>query len=285
MRTAIIGANGQLGRDLTALLEGEIFPLSRADADVSDHAAMRAKLTEIAPDTVINCSAYNLVDKAETAPGEAFAVNTWAVKNLAEVCRDLRARLVHFSTDYVFGFDGARVRPYGEDDLPGPVSNYGLSKLAGEHAIRAVLPEALLIRTCGLYGRHGVGGKGGNFVETMKRLGRERGAVRVVHDQRCTPTSTADLGLATVRLLRANASGLVHVTNSGNCTWLEFAREIFRLAGLSVQLTPITSAEFGAAARRPAHSVLSPDRYASLTGAAMPSWEEALARYLAPDKS
>ncbi|WP_020469244.1 dTDP-4-dehydrorhamnose reductase [Zavarzinella formosa] len=279
MKTAIIGANGQLGRDLISLLDGEVIPVSRADADFTDHAAMRAKLTELAPQIVINCAAYNLVDKAESVPADALAVNTWAAKNLAEVCRDLKARLVHFSTDYVFGFDSQRDRPFGEDDLPGPVSNYGLSKLAGEYAIRAVLPEALIIRTCGLYGRHGVGGKGGNFVETMKRIGRERGAVKVVNDQRCTPTSTVDLGQATVRLLKTSASGIVHITNTGSCTWFEFATEIFRLTGLSVQVTPITSAEFGAAARRPPYSVLDTRRYSEFTNETMPRWEDALARY------
>ena len=285
MKTVIIGANGQLGRDLLAVLEGEVVPFSRADANLTDHAAVREKLTALVPKTVINCAAYNLVDKAESAPEDAVAVNTWAARNLATICRDIGARFVHFSTDYVFGFDAGRDRPYTEDDLPGPVSNYGLSKLAGEHAVRAVLPEALVIRTCGLYGRHGVGGKGGNFVETMKRLGRERGAVRVVNDQRCTPTSTADLAAATMNLLRAQAAGIVHATNGGGCTWFEFAAAIFRLLGMAVEVTPITSAEFNAPARRPAFSVLASERYAAVTSQQLPSWEKALARYLSPPKS
>ena len=280
MKTVILGANGQLGRDLLAIAAGEVVPCTRADADLTDHAAVREKLTALAPQTVINCSAYNLVDKAETAPGDAFAVNTWAVKNVAAVCRDIGARLVHFSTDYVFGFDIGRTRPYSENDAPGPVSNYGLSKLAGEHAVRAVLPGALIIRTCGLYGRYGVGGKGGNFVETMKRLGRERGAVKVVNDQRCTPTSTADLATATVALLKTPAAGIVHIANAGSCTWHDFATAIFRLSNMPVTVTPITSTAFNAPARRPAYSVLSTAKYTEITSQAMPPWEAALERYL-----
>ena len=280
MKTVIIGANGQLGRDLSAALGGEVVPFSRADADLADHAAVREKLAALAPRTVINCAAYNLVDKAEADPAPAFVVNTFAARNVAAVCRDINARLVHFSTDYVFGFGAGRGRPYTEDDLPGPVSNYGLSKLAGEHAVRAVLSEALIIRTCGLYGRHGVGGKGGNFVETMKRFGRERGAVNVVNDQYCTPTATADLATATINLLHTPASGIFHVTNAGECTWYEFASAIFRLEGMAVQVTPITSAAFNAPARRPAYSVLSTRRYAEITTQQMPPWEEALERYL-----
>lgn len=285
MKTVIIGANGQLGRDLVSAIGGDVVPFTRADADLADDRAVREKLTTLAPQTVINCAAYNLVDKAEGDPSDAFAVNAWAARNLAAVCRDINAHFVHFSTDYVFGFDAKRNRPYAEDDLPGPVSNYGLSKLAGEHAVRAVLPDALIIRTCGLYGRHGVGGKGGNFVETMKRLGRERGAVKVVSDQRCTPTSTADLATATVNLLQTSATGVVHVTNEGDCTWFEFASAIFRTLGMTVTVTPITSAEFGAAARRPAYSVLSAQRYTALTSQQMPAWDVALVKYLLNTKS
>jgi len=285
MKTVLIGANGQLGRDLAAVIGGEVVPFTRADADLADHQTVREKLAALAPRTVINCAAYNLVDKAEANPTDAFAVNAWAARNLAAVCRDINARFVHFSSDYVFGFDAGRDRPLTEADLPGPVSNYGLSKLAGEYAVRAVLPDALIIRTCGLYGRHGVGGKGGNFVETMKRLGRERGAVKVVDDQRCTPTSTADLAAATVNLLKTPAKGVVHVTNGGGCTWHEFASAIFRTSGMAVTVTPITSAEFGAAAKRPAYSVLSTQRYSNLTSHHMPAWDEALVRYLSDAKS
>lgn len=285
MKTVIIGANGQLGRDLADRIQGEVIRFTREDSDITDHSRLRAKLTELAPQTVINCSAYNLVDKAEADPTTAFAVNVWAVQNLARVCLDTNARLVHFSSDYVFGFDETRSKPFLESDSPGPVSNYGLSKLAGEHAIRSVLPEALIIRTCGLYGHHGVGGKGGNFVETMKRIGSEKGAVRVVNDQRCTPTSTHDLADATLDLLREKATGIVHVTNSGSCTWFEFATEIFRLANLQVVVTPIQSAEFGAPARRPTYSVLDGGRFSEITGRTMPAWETALASYLTADNS
>lgn len=285
MKTVILGANGQLGRDLSVLLTGEVIRLTRAEADLTDHATVRTRLNDLRPTTVINCTAYNLVDKAEADPTDAFAVNTWGVRNLGLVCRDLGAKLAHFSTDYVFGIDSSRTVPLGETDLPGPVGNYGLSKLSGEHALRSVFPEALIIRTCGLYGKHGVGGKGGNFVETMRRLGREKGAVRVVADQRCTPTSTIDLGRATVRALAVGATGVLHATNAGSCTWHEFASEIFRIAGMSVSVTPISTAEFGAPARRPAYSVLDGAHLKSLIGESMPDWKDALARYLTTDKS
>lgn len=285
MKTILIGSNGQLGKDLGPMLSGEVLRLTRQEVDITDHANVRERVLAFAPDLVVNCSAYNLVDKSEADPSSAFAVNLWGVQNLAKVCREVRCRLVHFSSDYVYGFDESCNRPHGENDSPGPVSNYGLSKLAGEHAIRAVLPDALIIRTCGLYGHHGIGGKGGNFVETMKRIGREKGAVRVVADQQCTPTSTLDLADATIRLIDANATGLVHVTNRGFCTWYDFATEIFKLSGLTVQITPITSAEFGAPARRPKYSVLDCARYERLVKHSMPHWQNALSRYLTPDNS
>ena len=285
MKIVIIGAKGQLGRDLADRLQGEVIRFTREDADITDHSRLRSQLMALAPEIVINCSAYNLVDKAEADPTMAFDVNVWGVQNLARVCLDLKARLVHFSTDYVFGFEESRTKPFLETDAPGPVSNYGLSKLTGEHAIRAILPNAMIIRTCGLYGRYGVGGKGGNFVETMKRIGREKGAVRVVNDQHCTPTSTADLALATQKLLETNAVGLLHVTNSGSCTWYEFAMEIFRLANLEVTVTPISTAEFGAPAQRPGYSVLDGTRCSAILNQNMPSWENALSRYISTENS
>ena len=141
-----------------------------------------------APDVVVNCAAYNFVDKAESEPDAAFAVNAWGVRDLARVCRDLDCVLVHFSTDYVFGLDSGRARPYAETDAPGPVSVYGLSKLAGEYLVRALCPRHFVIRTCGLYGVWGSGGKGGNFVETMLRVAGQGKPLRVVDDQICTPS-------------------------------------------------------------------------------------------------
>jgi dTDP-4-dehydrorhamnose reductase len=280
MRTVVLGAPGQLGRDLVPRLPGDVVPLGRADVELTDAAALRAKLTSIRPDAVVNCAAYNFVDKAEAEPAAAFAVNAWAVRELAAVCRDLDATLVHFSTDYVFGLDASRTAPLTESDPPGPVSVYGLSKLAGEYLVRATCPKHFVIRTCGLYGVWGSGGKGGNFVETMLRLAAQAKPLRVVNDQRCTPSFTADVAAATAALLPTAAFGLYHVTSAGDCTWNEFPREIFRAAGVRADLTPITSAEFGAPALRPAYSVLSNDKLRAVGVPPPRSWTDAIAAYL-----
>lgn len=280
MRTVVLGAPGQLGRDLCPRLRGEVIPLARQDGDVTDADAMRRLLTERRPDFVVNCAAYNFVDRAEGDRDAAFGVNAWAVRELATICRDLDCCLVHFSTDYVFGLDETRRTPLTESDAPGPVSVYGLSKLAGEYLIRATCPKHFVIRTCGLYGVWGSGGKGGNFVETMLRLAGQGNPVRVVNDQRCTPSFTADVAAAAVALIETGRHGLYHITNAGDCTWFELTREIFRLTGAKVELTPITTAEFGAPARRPAYSVLSNEKLRA-TGVKPPRhWDEAIATYL-----
>ncbi len=170
MRYAVIGAAGQLGRDLCPRLPGEVVALGRDRADLTRPDSLRAVLSELRPDTIINCAAYNYVDRAETEPTAAFAVNAWGVRDLAAICRDLGLLLVHYSTDYVFGLDATHRSPWREEDAPGPLSVYGLSKLAGEYLVRSICPRHLVVRTCGLYGVWGSGGKGGNFVETMLRL-------------------------------------------------------------------------------------------------------------------
>lgn len=281
MRIAVLGAAGQLGRDLAPRLPGEVVPLSRADLDLGRPEAAPTLLAAVRPDVLVNCAADNLVDRAESEPGAAFAVNGLGVRVLARACAAAGVRLVHFGTDYVFGLDAARTEPLAETDPPGPVNAYGLSKLVGDLAVRAAHPANLVVRTCGLYGRWGKGGKGGNFVETMLRLAGEGKPIRVVNDQRCTPSSTADVAAATAALIRLGAAGLFHVTNAGSCTWFEFAAEVFRLAGLKPSLTPITSSEYAAAARRPAFSVLSNAKLASAGVAPPRPWRDALAAYLA----
>src|SRR3954471_24762379 len=151
MRFAVLGAAGQLGRDLCPRLPGDVVPLDRSRADLASPDQLRATLTELRPAVVVNCAAYNFVDKAETEPDAAFAVNAWSVRALARICRDLDCTLVHFSTDYVFGLDTNRRTPFETTDAPGPVSVYGMSKLAGEYAVQAECPKHFVIRTCGLY--------------------------------------------------------------------------------------------------------------------------------------
>lgn len=280
MRIAVLGSAGQLGRDLVPVLPGEAVPLTRADADLSDPAAVRAALERTVADVVVNCAAYNFVDKAEDEPDAAFAVNAWGVRSLATACRDRKIKLVHVSTDYAFGLDAGRSTPFTEDDPPGPVSVYGLSKLAGEYLVRSICPNHLVVRTCGLYGVWGSGGKGGNFVETMLRVAGQGKPLRVVNDQHCTPSYTKDVAATIAGLIRADAGGLFHVTNDGACTWHELAGEIFRLAGVVADLSPISSEQFGAKAKRPPYSVLSTEKLTRVGVVRPRPWQEALAAYL-----
>jgi dTDP-4-dehydrorhamnose reductase len=279
MRFVVLGAAGQLGRDLCPRLPGDVTALDRSGLDLTRPDDVAARLRALRPDVVINCAAYNLVDRAESEPEVAFAVNAWGVRHLALACRDLGCVLAHFGSDYDFGLDDGRNTPYAVTDAPGPVSVYGLSKLAGEYLVRALCPRHFVIRTCGLYGLLGQGGKGGNFVETMLRLGGAGKPLRVVANQRCTPSATADVAEAVVPLVQSERYGLYHVTNDGSCTWYEFACAIFAAAGIKSDVTPVTAREYGAAARRPAYSVL-----ASNVPLLRP-WQEALAAYLSARKA
>jgi dTDP-4-dehydrorhamnose reductase len=280
MKIVVLGGQGQLGRDLVGRLSGTVLGLGRAEADLTDPDRLGKTLAESRPDVVVNCAAYNFVDRAEDEPEVAFRVNTWGVRTLAGICRDLGAFLVHYSTDYVFGLDVSRATPWDESDPPGPVSVYGLSKLAGEYLVRSICPGHLVLRTCGLFGRHGVGGKGTNFVETMLRLARQGKPLRVVADQTCSPSYTVDVARATAALLHTGATGLVHVVNTGGCTWYELARETLALAGLVADLTPIASSEYPAKARRPRYSVLGSKGLVAVGVSELRPWREALREYL-----
>ncbi len=280
MKIALIGSGGQLAADLAVALAGhEVVGFARPQFDLHDPDSIARGLTGTHWDAVINTAAYNLVDQAEKDPADAFATNAIGSANLARFCGQAGIRLFHYSTDFVFGLDADRKTPWSETDTPGPVSIYGISKLAGEHAIRAYASNHLVIRTCGLYGHKGSRGKGGNFVETMLRLADSGKPIRVVGDQRCTPSCTRDIADATARLLETSASGVIHLTNSGDCTWFEFAQTIFDLAQRKVDCQAITSSQFNAPAKRPPYSVLSLKKLAELVGTP-PDWRDALARYL-----
>ena len=286
MRVVLLGAGGQLAHDLQIeLRKFDTHSFARTELDLADAGALERKLSEIGPTHVVNAAAYNLVDQAESEPEAAFAVNAYGVRNLARACQKVGARLLHFSTDYVFGQQLDRDTPYGEDDLPGPVSVYGLSKLTGEHFVRFHCPQSFVVRTCGLYGVKGSRGKGGNFVETMIRLADSGKSLTVVNDQRCTPSFTADVARTAVQLLETDAFGVHHIVNSGSCTWYEFACEIFRQLGKSVDCKPITSAQFNAKARRPGYSVLGMEKLNAQRIPPTPEWKEALGRYLAVRKN
>ncbi len=236
---------------------------------------------------VFNAAAFNRVDDAEERPEEARRVNAAGPAVLARACRAHDALLVHFSTDYVFSGDGRT--PLGEEAPPSPRSAYGASKLAGERAVAAEGARHMTLRTCGLYGSRAAGGKGGNFVDTIRRLAAERGTIRVVDDQRVSPTSAADLAAKTIGIVdrwlvtrAADLLGLYHVTNAGSCSWYEFAREIVRLGGLGAAVEPISTVQYGARAPRPAYSVLARHHLGRLGLDDMRSWRDALAEYLSP---
>ena len=279
MKVVIIGANGQLGSDLLlALRDLEVIPVTRPAIDVTDLASVQTVLSQHRPDVVINTAAFHRVDDIEDDPWPAFRVNALGAYHMALACREIGAALVHFSTDYVF--DGRKTSPYVETDAPNPINAYGVSKLAGEHLVRYVLPHHYIIRTAGLFGVMGSSGKGGNFVETMIRLGREREVVRVVDDQVMCPTYTMDLATTVGQLIRTGRYGLYHITNTGACTWYTFARAIFEATGASARLEPTTTEAFGARADRPRYSVLA---HTALLAAGLPDlrpWPEALAAYL-----
>lgn len=280
MRIAVIGARGQLGTDVVPLLGDEVVPLGHEEIDITDPSRVAAVLSQVRPECVINVAAWNLVDQAEDEPEVAFAVNAFGPRNLARYCGTNGLTLLHVSTDYVFGLDATGNHPWTETDAPGPVSAYGTGKLTGEYFVRSLCPKHFVVRTCGLYGLRGARGKG-NFVETMLRLGRERDELRIVNDQRCTPSATVDVARALAALVRTEAYGLYHATNSGDMTWYEFAREIFRQAGITVRTVPIDSATFGAKAKRPPYSVLDCSKLKCVIGCELPPWQAALRRYLA----
>lgn len=281
MRIAILGAGGQLARDLVgALAEHDLLPLTHEEVDILDSEGLESRLGRFKPRWVINSAAYNLVDQAESEPAPAFRVNALGARCVAKVCSKIEVALAHLSTDYVFGLDADRSTPWLESDAPGPVSVYGTSKLAGEFFVRAESDRNLVIRTCGLYGIHGSRGKGGNFVETMLRLADSGKPVKVVNDQTCTPSYTYDVSAAIAKLVERGAQGTVHVTNAGQATWFELAREAFRLTNKTVDLAPITTAQFGAKARRPCYSVLGDQGLRRVGIDPCPPWQDALARYL-----
>jgi dTDP-4-dehydrorhamnose reductase len=279
MRIVILGANGQLGRDLIRYnTDHEIRGFTREAFDVVDYAKTQRALIDAQPEVVINTTAYHRVDDCEAQPEIAYAVNVLAVLNLCRVANEIGATLVHFSTDYVF--DGKTSTPYTESSPPMPLSVYGNSKLSGEYIVRSTAARHLLIRTCGLYGVAGSRGKGGNFVETMLSKARAGEAIRVVVDQIVTPTHTADLARQVLRLLGANQSGLFHATNEGMCSWYEFACAVFELAGVKANISPTTSDQYRTPATRPAFSVLENSRLKALNLNLMQHWKDALAEYL-----
>jgi dTDP-4-dehydrorhamnose reductase len=281
MRVTLFGASGLLGQELVHELSGnelssereQLTAVSSKDADVRDRARVRAVIRDSLPDWILLSAAYTDVDGCESNRDLAFAVNCEGAVNVAQTAREAGSRLMFLSTDYVF--DGSKRSPYETSDARNPTSVYGESKAQAEERLIEILPEVCIARTSWLFGH---GGK--CFPATILKLASTRPEISVVNDQRGSPTFTRDLASALVKLCRASASGIVHVTNSGNCTWYEFAAEIVRASGMRTKVKPVTTAEFPRPARRPAYSVLSPDSLHAYN-IHMPEWQDALRRYLA----
>jgi dTDP-4-dehydrorhamnose reductase len=277
MRIEVIGSRGQLGRELMEVLSGTEHTASGHDieaVDIRDRGSVAALLEEVRPDAVVNCAAWTRVDAAETEPEAAWRVNAVAPGILAEACAARGILLCHLSTDYVF--DGSAATPIDETVAPNPRSAYGRGKLAGEEAVREILPRHQIVRTAWLYGQEGP-----NFVLTMLRRAAERDRLRVVTDQWGSPTWTGHLAPAIVRLVERGVPGTFHLTNSGSTTWYGLAEAIVEEAGLRVPVEPITSADYPTTAPRPAYSVLANRAWHELGEAPLPPWREGLQAYLA----
>ncbi len=284
MGILVTGAAGQLGAELCRQLAAEATGVDIDTLDLTDRSAVREALRRLSPRAVIHCAAYTQVDQAEIDAARCHAVNVTAVESLAQACRELDSPRVQISTDYLFAGSPGIGRPWREDDPPVPKGVYAVTKFEGEQAA-AAWHKHLIVRTCGLYARpsHRTGR---NFVKTILRLAGTQPKLRVVDDQRCTPSYVPHVAGAIVYLLGANGAapvpwGIYNVTNGGETTWCGFAREIVRLAGLAVPVEPITTADFAAPAPRPAYSVLDTTAYHRLGGPPMPDWKEALREYFA----
>ncbi|HEY3988380.1 MAG TPA: dTDP-4-dehydrorhamnose reductase [Acidobacteriaceae bacterium] len=277
MRVLLFGGDGQVGHALQACgpLAAELIVMTRRDCDLADTNELRAVVRRVHPEVIVNAAAYTAVDKAESDRERCFAVNADAPAAMAAEAAAIGAKLVHYSTDYVF--DGSKRGPYVEDDPTGPRNVYGLSKLAGEEGIAEAGGESLVLRTSWVYGNHGA-----NFLNTMLRLRAERPQLRIVADQHGAPTSADAIAEATARILKnagtANwMSGVYHMTAGGATTWHGFADAIFaRVGAPAPSLVPIGTAEYPTPAARPANSVLSNNKFAGAFGFRLPDWEQQL---------
>ena len=281
MKILLIGASGQLGADILRNNPGhEIFAPGRDRLDLQNVQQLEDGVCNVRPDVVINCAAFHNVPLCEEQPDKAFLINCFAVGRLAGFCRQYGARFVTFSSDYVFG--GGKVTPYAENDAPQPVQIYGITRAAGEYAaIAAAREHAVIVRTCGLYGRSGAASKGGNFVDKRIADAKTGKSLEMGTDQIVCPTSTDDLSRAVLALIehRQCAPGIYHLVNEGECSWFEFTKAIYDLLGLKTDLRPVDREGLTGSMRRPLYSVLGNTKARAL-GVVLPVWKDALARYL-----
>jgi dTDP-4-dehydrorhamnose reductase len=276
MRVIVTGAAGMLGQAVLALWgkQHEVTGLTRSDCDLRDTEGVKKVFSRLQPGLILHLAAYTDVDGCEREPQHAHECNAQAAQNVAQAALSLAAALVYISTDYVFS--GGQSSPYREEDPTGPLNVYGASKLAGENHVRALLDRHFIVRTSWLFGS---GGK--NFVSTILKLGAERSELRVVDDQRGSPTYTRHLATKLLELAATQKFGTYHITGAGSCSWFEFAQSIVKAAGgREVPVVPITSAEYVRPARRPANSVLENRRLAAEGFSLLPHWRWGLQSYL-----
>jgi len=288
MKILIVGCYGQLGRELTEILNDGFADIGKIDEryigaqitgadidtlDVTNEFSLNNYFENLRPDIVFNCSAYTNVDKAEEDYNTAYAVNATGCLNLTKACSRYGAKLVSVSTDYVF--DGEKTTPYVETDTPNPQTVYGATKLQGEIFIAQNLKEYFIVRTAWLYGKQGK-----NFVRTMLRVGKERDSVTVVDDQYGCPTYANDLAYHMLKIALTEHYGIYHCVNNGVCSWYDFAKEIMHKAKINCVVTPVTSEEYGAKVKRPRFSALENDRLRKTVGDQMRKWDEALDSFL-----
>ncbi len=284
MKAILLGPNGQLGTDIRSANNSRqvlnITPMGRDQLELTDFEAVKTKLSNMQFDVLINASSYHKTDEVEDNAQQAITINAHLVQLLAQICAEKGARFVHISTDYVFGGQAAR-QPLDENTGVAPLNVYGASKVLGESLARVAHDDTLILRVASLFGVAGASGKGGNFVETMLRLAKERGSLRVVNDQIMSPTSTADIADALLDMLETPApAGTYHVVNRGEVSWHGFASEIVKQAGLEVPVDPVPTTEFPTRAMRPPYSALDNRKLEGAIGRPMPTWQDALARYM-----
>jgi len=282
-RVMITGVNGLLGIALCRVFQNnEVIPLTHADIEITNLDSVKQVLNNYQPGVVLNAAAFTNVDDCEADKDKAFQVNAIGARNLAVACQESETKLVHFSTNYVFGGEPESLSiPFTEFDTPVPVNIYGKSKLAGEELVQQFCLKHFMVRTSGLFGIAGTSGKGINFLDTMIRLSQERDELNVVNDQFLSFTYNADLAEKIAELIKTEYYGVFHITNKGSCSWYEFAREILSLYGSKTPVTPITSDEYPQKAKRPNFSVLDNYHLRLLKIDELRPWQEALKDYLA----
>lgn len=277
MKVLVTGTKGQLGFDVMRELEKrghDAIGVDIEEMDITNAAQVNNVIKAASPDVVIHCSAYTAVDRAEDEVELCRKVNAGGTKNIAEVCAELDCKMIYISTDYIFSGDGDR--PWEPDDEADPLNVYGQTKYEGEQEVKRRLNKYFIVRISWVFGING-----NNFIKTMLRLGKENGAVKVVDDQIGSPTYTYDLASLLVDMAESEAYGQYHATNEGICSWYEFAKEIFKAAGMDhVSVTPVTSDEFPAKAKRPSNSRMSKEKLVKNGFNKLPTWQDAVKRYI-----